>query len=58
MRRNLRSCLRRVHGVLLAMDDVIMDSVLHVRSLILEVIQELRIRFIFGEEQFGRAFGN
>src|SRR6185437_61849 len=37
MRRHFRTRLRRVYGVFLAVDDVIVDAVLHVRSLILVI---------------------
>ena len=56
MRRRLGARLRRIDRVLLAVNHVFMERVFHVGRRIGLTPKTAGVRFVFGEQQFGRAF--
>src|SRR5262249_50162260 len=55
MRRGFRASVLRVHGLLLAMDDVVVDAIFHIRGSVVAAIQAPVIRFVLSEEQLRGA---
>ena len=56
MGRRLRPFLPRIHGLLVAVDDIIADAILHIGGGIRRAVKPLHIRVILGEEQLGLTF--
>ena len=52
MRGDLRPLLLGIHGLLAAVDDVVVDAVLDVWAAIGDAENALGVRFVFGEEQW------
>ena len=50
MRGDLRACFRRVDGGAIAGDQIIVESVFHVRARIGLMEQTLGVRFVLGEK--------
>src|SRR5258708_39979101 len=56
MRGGFRPRLFRIYRLLLAIDDVIVKRIFYVRRYVYGIEQSLSVGFIFGEQQFRRAF--
>ena len=56
MRRRFGSCLFTIHRFLITVNDVFVECVLNIRQSTGRIEKFLRVGFVFGEEEFGRAF--
>ncbi len=56
IRGDLCPPLLGIHDVLAAVDDVVVDAILHVRTAIGDPEDALGVRFVFGEEQLHAPF--
>jgi hypothetical protein len=55
MRRGFRADALRVHGLLLAMHNVVVDAILDIGGMVVDAVQTLVISLVLGEEQFRSA---